>query len=387
MPRGSWTLAVAEYREAIRLKPDSAQAHSNLGNVLREQAKLDLAVAACREAIRLKPDLAEAHSNLGNALHDQGKLDLAVAEYREAMRLKPDSAQAHSNLGIVLHDQGKLDLAVAECREAIRLKPDNAEAHYNLGNGLRDQGKLDMASAEFRAAIRLKPDFAQAHCNLGLVLRGQGDYAGALTMLRRGHELGTKQPGWRYPSAQWVAQAERFAALAERLPALLKGEDRPKDVPERLALVQMCCDTRRYAAAARFWAEAFEADPTLGADPLTGRRYHAACVSALAASGQTNDEPVPDAAAQAKLRRQALGWLKVEQTALSQLLESGPPQARTAVARIMNHWKQDNDLAGIREAPALAKLPETERKEWQALWAEVESLLKRAHGQTPATPC
>ena len=43
-----------------------------------------------REAIRLKPDYAEAHNNLGIALTDQGKLDEAVAEYREAIRLKPD---------------------------------------------------------------------------------------------------------------------------------------------------------------------------------------------------------------------------------------------------------------------------------------------------------
>ena len=51
---------------------------------------LEAAVAAGREAIRLKPDDAHAHSNLGNALKDQGKLDEAIAEYRTAIRLKPE---------------------------------------------------------------------------------------------------------------------------------------------------------------------------------------------------------------------------------------------------------------------------------------------------------
>jgi hypothetical protein len=91
------------------------------------------------------------------------------------------------------------------------------------------------------------------------------------------------------------------------------------------------------------------------------------------------------ATATAKLRRQALGWLKAERAAWAKLLESGPPEARPAIAQILDHWKRDNDLAGIREAEALAKLPEAERKEWQALWAEVEALLKRAQGQLPAT--
>jgi len=45
----------------------------------------------------------------------------------------------------------------------------------------------------------------------------------------------------------------------------LKGDERPKDNAERLALAQMCYDTKRHAAAARFW-RALEADPKLGDD-------------------------------------------------------------------------------------------------------------------------
>ena len=101
-------------------------------------------------------------------------------------------------------------------------------------------------------------------------------------MLRRGHELGSRQPGWRYPSAQWVAEAERLAALAARLPAVLKGEDRPADAAERLAFAQMCYDTKRHAAAARLWAEALAADPKLGDDRQARHRYNAACAAALA---------------------------------------------------------------------------------------------------------
>ena len=55
------------------------------------------AVAQYQEALRLKPDYAEAHNNLGNALRDQGQLAAAVAQYQEALRVKPDSVEAHSN--------------------------------------------------------------------------------------------------------------------------------------------------------------------------------------------------------------------------------------------------------------------------------------------------
>ena len=44
----------------------------------------------------------------------------------------------------------------------------------------------------------------------------------------------------------------------------------------------------------------------------------------------------------------------------------------------MRHWQQNADLAAVRDADALAKLPETERAEWHKLWQDVEALLKRA---------
>src|SRR5216684_2161928 len=145
---GNATEAVAEYREAIRLKPDFALAHSNLGNALADEGQYDAAIAEYREAIRLAPDFAEARSNLGIILVDEGQYDAAIVEYREAIRLKPDLAQAHDNLGLALDKKGQYDAAIAELREAVRLKPDSAEAHFNLGSALFAKGQRDAAIAE-----------------------------------------------------------------------------------------------------------------------------------------------------------------------------------------------------------------------------------------------
>jgi len=271
--------------------------------------------------------------------------------------------------------------AEAEFREATRLKPDDANAHYNLGRALSDQEKLAEAIVEYREAIRLKPDFAMARCNLGLLLRQQGQYREALAELRRGHELGSKRPGWPYPSAEWVRQAERMAALDARLPAILKGDDHPADAGEQLTVAQLCCDRKLYAAATRLYAEALHADPKLADDRQAGHRYNAACSAALAADGKGKDDPSPDEAAKAKLRRHALDLLKAELAVWSTLDESGPPQARPVIVQTLKHWQEDADLAGIREAKELAKLLEDERKAWQSLWVDVEALLKRTAGR------
>jgi hypothetical protein len=47
------------------------------------------------------------------------------------------------------------------------------------------------------------------------------------------------------------------------------------------------------------------------------------------------------------------------------------------VRQSLEHWQADHDLAGIRDADALAKLPQSDRAAWSALWEEVRGLLKK----------
>jgi tetratricopeptide (TPR) repeat protein len=379
--QGKLDEAIAEYRTAIRIKPDFAGAHSNLGTALWHQGKLDQAITEYRTAIRIKPDDAVVHSNLGIALRDQGKLDEAVAEHRTAIRLKPDYAEAHNDLGNALHDEGKLDEAVAEHRTAIRLKPDLANAHNSLGSVLKDQGKLDEAIAEHREAIRLKPDEYLPHRNLGRALRQLGDYAGSLAETRKAHELGSKRANWKEPSAEWVAEAERMAAMAPRLSAVLKGDDRPRDIAERLTFAQMAYDREHFAAAARLWAEALEADPARANHLGAAHRYNAACAAALAGSGKAVDHSPPDKAARSRFRTQAHDWLRADLALRGKQLRNGQPADRATARRALQHWKNDTELAGIRDAAALAALPPDEQRAWRALWTDVDAMLKHDEPQ------
>ena len=139
--------AVAERRIAVRLEPDDAEAHRDLGLTLHIKDDVDGAIAEYRTAIRLEPDYAEAHCLLGHALWEKDDLDGAVAEWRNAVRLRPDDAEPHRDLGFVLSQKGDVDGAIAEYRTAIRLQPEDAMAHYYLGEALEVQGERLMALA------------------------------------------------------------------------------------------------------------------------------------------------------------------------------------------------------------------------------------------------
>ena len=57
------------------------------------------------EAVRLSPNQADAHSNLGAVLSRQGRFDEAKAHFGEALRLNPNHADARKNLELVLRKQ------------------------------------------------------------------------------------------------------------------------------------------------------------------------------------------------------------------------------------------------------------------------------------------
>ncbi len=128
--------------------------------------ELDEAVELMQRAIRLVPDSAEMHYNLGNAFQNMGRFVEAIASFRQAIRLKPDLAPAYNNLANALRVTEQLDEAIATFHQAIRLKPDLVEAYNNLGSALKHVGRLDEAIAAYREAIRLKPDYTDAHGNL-----------------------------------------------------------------------------------------------------------------------------------------------------------------------------------------------------------------------------
>ena len=366
--------AVASYRKAIELDPKYAMAHNNLGSALGAKGQLDAAMASFDKAIELDSKYAMAHNNLGNALHRKGQLDAAIVSYRKAIELDPKFAGAHSNLGNALKDKGQLDAAIASYRKAIELDPKLALAHGNLGIALAAKGQLDEAIVSFRKAIELDPKLAAAHSNLGNALSDKGQLDAAIASYRKAIELDPKLAGAR----NGLAEAERLAALQGKLPALLKGDFKPTTNDERVALSRLCTIKKLYRTSAGLSADAFAADHKLADDLRASHRYNAACFASLAAAGKGEDAAKLDDKEKARLRKQALDWLRADLALWTKLNDSGPPAARAAMLPMMKHWQRDSDLAGIRDAASLAKLPAEERTACEKLWSDVASLLKMA---------
>jgi serine/threonine-protein kinase len=346
---------------------------------------LDEAIRFFTAAVALHPENPGAHINLGVALDrsgEPGDLDAAIEEFRAAVRLSPGYTYSYSNLGAALMRKGDLDGAIRAYREGVRLRPDVAVLHLNLGSALDKKGAFDEAAGELREFIRLLPDNPAGYLALGQALRHKLQFAEAQEVYRTGLAK-LSDAGAQKELTQKLRECEHEAELDRKLPRILSGEAQPADNAERLELARWCAEQRQLdAAAARLFRDAFVQEPAAAENLDTQDRYNAACAAALAGCGRGKDADRTDDRERARLRGQALEWLRADLAAYRRDLEKVPDQAGPTIIARMEHCQQDTDLSGVRGPEALAKLPEAERREWEKLWADVADTLARARGKT-----
>ena len=107
---GRFPEAIHHYSEAVKIRPDFADAYNNFGTALGRLGKFDKAVECFSIALRLKPDYPKdgVHANMGIALGNSGDLEGAVAQFKEALRINPDSVIAQQNIVRALDLKDKL---------------------------------------------------------------------------------------------------------------------------------------------------------------------------------------------------------------------------------------------------------------------------------------
>jgi Flp pilus assembly protein TadD len=338
---GDWT---AEYllAEAVTARPQEVVYLLEQAKVRRDLRGVGWAPATARESYRaarllckdLGVDMALSILLEGDNLPVQGE---AKAVLQELIERQPERAALRFYLGLVLAPPhldlirgGRFQEAAAAYREATRIKPDFAEAHCNLGLALRDQGRLPEAVAALQETISLQSNLFEAHYQLGLALRALG----------------------KLPEAQPIFELD-LAARCRRAP---QGY---------------------HASAGRFYALAFAAKSALADDLAAGHRYQAANSAAQAGCGYGFELPAPDDRERARLRRQALDWLRADLTAWAKEHHKGPPLKRLVVQQALARWQADIVFRSVRDEAGLARLPEAEREEWRKLWADVADLLRK----------
>ena len=85
------------------------------------RGRIDEAIAQYQKALKIRPDYALAHNNLGNLLANRGQFEAAIDEYQKALKTRPGDIKAHYNLALVLADHGRPVEAIEHFQTALGL--------------------------------------------------------------------------------------------------------------------------------------------------------------------------------------------------------------------------------------------------------------------------
>jgi serine/threonine-protein kinase len=439
--------AIGYLRAAVARRPGSSQAHIMLGRALRDAGEADGAISAFREAIRLNPNRSGAR-DLARVLAPVGRLEEArlvwekILEgdqpdhdtwygyaqlcaflgqeeaYRRARKTLLDGfgdshlhwtrAEQDSLACLLLPASGEeLQRAVGLADQAVAAGPksphlDSAYLQFVKGLAEYRQGRPARAIPLLRESAVLLPNRAGPR----LVLAMAQFQSGTPKVARQTLAAAMRAYNWKEPQADhptaWVSHVLRRQAetlMLPNLPAFLRGEYRPQDNDERLALLGACHFYGHYAAAARLYADTFAADPQLAdylttecryrtlreelpeddrMEPLaTEGRFLAARCAALAGAGRGKDWGTLSAAERMHWRQQARQWLHADLAQWARSLDSGYELDRNLAKKMMTLWRVERDLVELFEPSVPEELSPVERKDYVALWHEVDVLVKR----------
>jgi serine/threonine protein kinase/tetratricopeptide (TPR) repeat protein len=158
-PQEAYPAAKDSAMKALAIDPTLGSAHVPLASI-KFVWDWDFAGAESeyKEAIKLSPNNAEAHYSYGNALVALGRSDEALTELRIAQQLDPLSNTIASNTAWAFYIAGRLDEAETQIRQVLARDPNFARAHLVLGEIYLERGKYDLATSSFQNSKQLAGD-------------------------------------------------------------------------------------------------------------------------------------------------------------------------------------------------------------------------------------
>ena len=148
--------AVAEFKQALDLNPNSVRERLNYGLALLKAGKVDEGVAELQKVQKQDPKLPHTWFNLGIAYKRAGDDDRARQQFERMVALVPDEPVSHYNLGVLLAAGGHPEAATAEFAQAAALAPSLAGPHFRLYNAYKKAGRDADAAREFAVFQEIK---------------------------------------------------------------------------------------------------------------------------------------------------------------------------------------------------------------------------------------
>jgi TolB-like protein/DNA-binding winged helix-turn-helix (wHTH) protein/Flp pilus assembly protein TadD len=183
-PTDAFPKARVAVSRALEADDTLAEAHASLGHIMFQYDRdWSGAENEFKRAIDLNANYANAHHWYALSLMWMGRLDEALNEIRQARAMDPLSLVINSNLGFILAAARQYDQGIEQCRRTLEMEPNFAHAHYRLGQIYVLKGMNQDAIVELKKAIALSGGSPRATAELGLAYARLGDTSEASKLL------------------------------------------------------------------------------------------------------------------------------------------------------------------------------------------------------------
>lgn len=173
---------VISVRQLLRRIPSKAAKEFRRSQKAFEAGDTPTSIEHLEKAIRIYPDYADAHNNLGARYVGLGQYERATSELQKAVALDPECAACLVNLSSALGALRRYPEAEGAARRALKLDSNSVLAHLNLGQALAAQEKNTPEAREhLQKAVG---QFPEARLPLARVLVRRGAITEAVAELR-----------------------------------------------------------------------------------------------------------------------------------------------------------------------------------------------------------
>lgn len=176
---GQFAQAAAQLEDLLRSVPRSFEVHELLGQVYASQSEDAKAIEHLQEAVRLKPDSGPARTNLAASLLHAGKTDLAGEQFRKALDLEPGDYDANHNLGEFYIQSGKMTDALPLLEKAQSINPSTYDNGYDLAQADFLTGRVAQARQVAQALLSTRST-GELHNLLGQIEEKDGKFVAAV---------------------------------------------------------------------------------------------------------------------------------------------------------------------------------------------------------------
>jgi arylsulfatase A-like enzyme/tetratricopeptide (TPR) repeat protein len=180
--RGRPQEAAALFQEAIKTRPDTADAYRYLAFVYWQTGRPDEAIRTLETALKNGVSHRDVRVKLGIYLAETGHADRAIALLDG---LAGDDIEALNALGIAYGQAGRATDASRIFQRALEIDPTNGLAWQNIGTLQLRAGDRDTAESSVRRALSIDDSLPGAHTTLGVVLAQTNRKAEAIEQWKR----------------------------------------------------------------------------------------------------------------------------------------------------------------------------------------------------------